>query len=220
MARTKQPQDECAYCGDPATTVDHIPPKRLFTPPLPSNLVTVPACKKCNNGASNDDEIFRDEMAILCGSFRESAPAAERLQVSIRAIRRNKVRLRNFVLKSRRIDRYSPGGIFLGPGYAIPIDRAVHQRVNERIIRGLYRYHAGKRLGDGAISFIYIDKRKPTWREGLEALKPLHLKHVRIGDGKTFQYLYGWAADDQTYSIWLLHFFPGSAEQIIIARTG
>ncbi len=220
MTEAKRPMDECAYCGQPATTVDHIPPKRLFTPPLPSNLVTVPACTKCNNGASNDDEVFRNEMAILCGSFRESATAAERLQVSIRALRRNKKTLRNFVLSAQRVDRYSQGGIYLGPGYAVPIDRAVHQRVNERIVRGLYKHHVGKRLGNTAIRFTHIDKRKPTWQEGLYALRSLGLRHAPIGDCKTFQYAYGCAADDPTHSVWLLHFFPGIAEQIVVAHTG
>lgn len=196
MRAAQQTKAECAYCGEPATTVDHVPPKRLFSPPLPSNLITVPACRKCNNGASNDDEIFRNEIAILCGSFRESDTAAERLQVSIRTIRRNKKTLRKFVQGARLVDRYSQGGIYLGPGYAVAIDRAVQRRVNERIVRGLYYHHLGRRLGEATVRFVYIDKKTPTWREYLYALRSLGLHHGQIGDCKTFQYAYGWAADD------------------------
>ena len=32
----------CAYCHQPATTNDHVPPKKLFTPPLPSDLILSP----------------------------------------------------------------------------------------------------------------------------------------------------------------------------------
>lgn len=50
----------CIYCQRrPATTRDHVPPKLLFPPPRPSSLITVPACKRCNEKASLDDEHFR-----------------------------------------------------------------------------------------------------------------------------------------------------------------
>ncbi len=34
----------CAYCDQPATTVDHVPPRCV----RPSNTFTVPACRRCN----------------------------------------------------------------------------------------------------------------------------------------------------------------------------
>src|SRR5438105_2116110 len=50
----------CVYCGErDATTEDHIPPRCLFGLPLPSTLIKVPSCFRCNNGASKDDEYFR-----------------------------------------------------------------------------------------------------------------------------------------------------------------
>lgn len=66
---------------------------------------------------------------------------------------------------------------------------------------------------------MFIDKRKPRWEYGLAALKPLNLQHVVIGDGETFQYLYGPANDDPAFSMWLLIFFKGTGEQIILAHT-
>lgn len=50
---------KCIYCGDEATTRDHIPPQSFFPKPAPSNLVTVPACFKCNNTFSGDEEYLR-----------------------------------------------------------------------------------------------------------------------------------------------------------------
>jgi hypothetical protein len=106
-------QERCAYCDQPATTRDHVPPKKLFTPPLPGNLITVPACDGCNNGASEDDEVFRNELSIMAGSFGESANAAERLQPTMRGIRRNRATLARMVTASQLIERYTPGGLYL-----------------------------------------------------------------------------------------------------------
>ena len=58
----KKPKNygECVYCGREAQlTSDHIPPKNLFPKPRPSNLITVPSCKRCNRSASKDDEYLR-----------------------------------------------------------------------------------------------------------------------------------------------------------------
>ena len=47
----------CIYCGNPADSREHIPSKTFLRKPFPDNLYTVPACKKCNNGYS-DDELY------------------------------------------------------------------------------------------------------------------------------------------------------------------
>ena len=50
--------ETCAYCGNLATTRDHVPPQNLFPQPWTNDLITVPACKRCNNYPSRDDEYF------------------------------------------------------------------------------------------------------------------------------------------------------------------
>ena len=42
-----------------ARTADHVPPEGLFNPPLPSDLIKVPCCRKCNGGHSSFDEQLR-----------------------------------------------------------------------------------------------------------------------------------------------------------------
>ena len=55
----------CGYCGDqPALTVDHVIPKSLFPRPLSKFMLTVPACKKCNEEKALDDDYLRDMMVI------------------------------------------------------------------------------------------------------------------------------------------------------------
>ena len=96
----------------------------------------------------------------------------------------------------------------------------VQERVITRIVRGLYWHHFQTRLGDDAqVTLVFIDKRKPHWQEALYSLQSLQLRHVPIGDGETFQYLYGRATDDPAFSVWLLIFFKGTGEQIVLAHT-
>jgi hypothetical protein len=213
-------QEQCVYCDNPATTRDHVPSKKLFTPPLPSNLITVPACDLCNNGASDDDEVFRNELSIMAGSFKESAKAAERLGgPTMRGIRRNKAMLARMVTGAKLVERYTQSGLYLGYGYAVPVVPGLQQRVITRIVRGLYWHHFQTRLGDDTkTTLVFIDKRKPRWQEALYRLQRLQLRHVLIGDGDTFQYLYGRANDDPVFSVWLLIFFKGTGEQIILAH--
>lgn len=53
-------EKSCIYCGSGEDmTDDHIPPKALFPEPRPSNMLTVPCCRKCNKSFSKDDEYFR-----------------------------------------------------------------------------------------------------------------------------------------------------------------
>ncbi len=58
--------NECVYCGDPPTTVDHIPPKSFFKSGY-SNLITVPSCEDCNGGRSKTDEYVRTIFAMSEG---------------------------------------------------------------------------------------------------------------------------------------------------------
>lgn len=45
----------CFHCGAAPDTVDHAPPKVLLDQPYPHEMIVVPACYACNNGASLDE---------------------------------------------------------------------------------------------------------------------------------------------------------------------
>jgi hypothetical protein len=90
--------------------------------------------------------VFRNELSIMAGSFGESAKAAERLQPTMRGIRRNKAMLRRMVTAAQVVERYTPSGLYLGHGYAVPVVPGVQQRVINRIVRGLYWHHFQTRL--------------------------------------------------------------------------
>lgn len=63
--RKFQGQPICVYCGRVADSKDHAPPKCLMLPPLPSNLITLPACMECNNGFSFDENVVRAFLSLI-----------------------------------------------------------------------------------------------------------------------------------------------------------
>jgi hypothetical protein len=58
----------CLYCGEKATTLEHVPSKSLLEKPFPNNLFTFPACEKCNKSFSLDEEYFLNVLTVLSQS--------------------------------------------------------------------------------------------------------------------------------------------------------
>lgn len=195
----------CAICGVAvATTRDHVPPKGVFLPPRPNNLVTVPACRKCNQGASKFDESFIAFLALHVGDSGETSKGTPLFKKALRIIRHNS-KLRQSILKSSRpVNQYTPQGIFLGLKYAVLWDSESHTRVLSRTVRGLYYHHFREVLpADTEI--------KITWHHQLseEIFKmSLRMKQVSIG-GDDFIYRYARAEEVPEASCWIFQFYGG-----------
>ena len=59
VSKSKRHPEKCVYCGhNPGITDDHVPRKSFFPQPRPSNLITVPACNKCNSSIGKDEDYF------------------------------------------------------------------------------------------------------------------------------------------------------------------
>lgn len=58
-----EPGATCAYCGELATTEDHVVPRCIRLPGDPA--VTVPACQDCNRRKGLADEYLRDVLSVL-----------------------------------------------------------------------------------------------------------------------------------------------------------
>jgi hypothetical protein len=65
----------CVYCGNPASTGDHVPPRALLVRPFPNNLRKVRSCLDCNHGASLDEQYF----LVLLGQISTSPFIVEKL---------------------------------------------------------------------------------------------------------------------------------------------
>jgi hypothetical protein len=146
----------CVYCGvRDATTIDDIPPRCLFGRPLPATLIKVPSCFPCNNGASKDDEYFRNVL-----SFRHDVehPDAE---VAREAALRSLVRpeapgLRAAFLRSASdMELRTPAGLYLGHAGAYTVDTRRVDRVVQRIVMGLLYGEAGRPLPSSYATTAY-----------------------------------------------------------------
>lgn len=188
----------CAYCGAPPTTRDHIPPECFFALPLPPRLITVPACKECNEDFRLDDEYFR--LAILIGDYEKDFP--KMFRHSINAIRKladpKKAGFRTMLSASFRTTSHASGTA------ALDVDAERVLRVVERIACGLYFHHLFRRLPER-------HERNAGLVAGRVAIEMeavlAHLSTLpfhEIGDG-AFRYRYALLEDDES-SAWELEF--------------
>jgi len=81
----------CVYCGESATTRDHVPAKRLLEEPLPPNLRTVPSCEGCNIAYGRDEEYLIAFLAHIGSTEALNAKVEEGGKVS-KALDRPKAR--------------------------------------------------------------------------------------------------------------------------------
>jgi hypothetical protein len=191
----------CAICGErDGTTRDHVPPKAIFPKPRPNNLVTVPACLECNNGASDNDDLFKVFLSLQAAGNNE---IARRLfqEKTVRTLKRNQSLLTIILEEAKELQIINnQGNIETRTG--VLWDSAAHDAVMERTIRGLYFHHSG--------SPIPIDTNLAVqWLHGVpeEILPSLHLfNEVVLGDDQvTYKYIiYG---DDPRHSLWLFDFY-------------
>ncbi len=99
----------CYYCGQAATTKEHVPPKGIF-PELKdspngkdyrTNLMTVPSCELHNLSKSQDDEYL---LYVLVMSLPSNEVAKNQFLTKIhRAINKNPSLLRRFVIQYEEV---------------------------------------------------------------------------------------------------------------------
>jgi hypothetical protein len=133
----------CVYCGERgALTEDHLPPKALCGKPRPADLVVVPACRPCNEGASKDDEYFKT--VLVFKDRAGSHPDAVAIRASVfRALEMSKKAkfARSLVAAVRDVTISTPAGLHVGRATAFEVDLARLDRVVARVTRGLYWHH-------------------------------------------------------------------------------
>jgi hypothetical protein len=190
----------CGYCGSESpTTRDHIPPKAIFPTPRPDDLITIPSCASCNQGASESDERFRAYLSLHVGI---DTPSTSKLwEETLRGVRHNRRLHRTLLANAERVWLTTRSGVIYGDAHRGRWDSDAHDRTIERMIRGLYFHHYGEMLGNRA-------RVKTHWfcelsSDLLQATAECEQRSV--GDGQ-FVYSFGRASDGPLHSIWLFEF--------------
>lgn len=196
----KKPAAECVYCGTLGEiTYDHVPPKNLFPRPRPSNLITVPSCKRCNNSASKDDEYLRNSI-VMRSDVGEHEAANMVLSTALSALARPQQRMfnREFTegisvvwLRSMVSDLIAPA-----LAYTVKMKRLI--RVFNRIARGLYYHERKERIPTMCSVVSLMDIDDTDWHI-IDSL--MSQPYKSIGDG-VFSYRPRYAEDSRFAAFW------------------
>ncbi|WP_440995544.1 HNH endonuclease [Arhodomonas sp. SL1] len=191
----------CAICAEhEATTRDHVPPKSIFPRPRPGNLITVPACAECNNGASDLDDLFKVYLSMQAAANSEIAARLFR-EKTVRTLKRNQRLLNKLQEESAQIEvTTEEGRIETRTGYLW--DSVAHDAVIERTIRGLYWHHWGAPLTRDATLSVQWLQTIPD-----QVLEKISLfNEVALGDDQVV-YKYIISTDDPRFSLWFFDFY-------------
>jgi hypothetical protein len=190
----------CAYCGAAGVPLgrDHVPPACLYPPSKRAQgnlqLITVPACRSCNGGYSDDEAHFRNVM-LMAGDSNEAVQELwEKTWRSFREVdgerRATEIRRMMVPVKVSGEDRHM---IFPGRDERV-------LRVVRKIVRGLAYHHGlGTAISDHR---VWTDVLKYPIQSGL-----LESITLRRPEHDIFQYWFEECIDDEISSIWYLTFF-------------
>jgi hypothetical protein len=191
----------CAICGKKeATTKDHVPPKAIFPKPRPENLIRVPACTDCNNGASVYDDLFKVYLSMQVAGQSEISSRLFR-EKTARTLKHNRKLLTQLAEKSKELHIENENGNLV-TRTGVLWDSEAHDIVMERIIRGLYFHHKGNVLPSDTILRV-------QWLHGIpeDTESKLHLfTEATIGNDQVI-YKYFIYDKDPRFSLWLFEFY-------------
>ena len=185
--------EACVYCGGvPGDSRDHVPPQNLLRKPFRLNLRTVPACGKCNNGFSRDEEYFR---RMLVTFFGASPEADELFDGPVTRSLVRSPRLEDSLWNSLHHERHR---VF------VDLDVDAVRRVVEKIVRGLSYLRSGSRLDAKASFGLALYERSDRPRAVKTALKDVA---PNFDDGPNFSFHVVDKPDVHHETLWELCFF-------------
>jgi len=215
--RAEKKVGRCVFCGvrGPITR-EHIPAQNLFPPPMPSNLITVPSCRKCNSEWQRDEDYFR--LWLVAREDTKGNPARDALFPTVnRSLARVEARgfLKSFMDSLAKAEQVTPAGIYVRSGTVVTTEGSRLDRIAEKIIRGLFYYETGRRVPpDYRVAIVHqsrVRHLRPAFRTDLLGFVAMVLETKPREFGPAFKYWYlpspnGWAR-----SHWILEFY-GSRE--------
>jgi hypothetical protein len=201
----KHDNQKCVYCGAASeVTRDHVPPKSFFPDPRPSNLVTVPSCRYCNQKGSKDEEVFLASLMFSDAAMKATGMAMWNSRLPRMLDRHRGVRLA-IQQRMSQVELVSPAGIYFGSRLAHKIDYPRLDRVVLKTIKGLYFLEFSLPLAqDASVQCKWLNT------PALAADTKSYLQYARLGRHGwpgVFEYKVAYLPEQSDKSIWFMLFF-------------
>lgn len=156
MAKTQHDiHSICYWCGQPATTREHVPPRGLFPKGYREELIRVGACNTHNTDFSRLDERFKIYIQTVSAS-----------QLAVDDFKSKTVKGLNRPEAAGLVKSLSDSSFYHEINgekrIVMKIDTENTEKFVEKIVRGLYFYHTGKHiLGENRIISCSIQFYNP-----------------------------------------------------------
>ena len=214
----------CAHCGKKSSfiTDDHVVPKCLFPKPRP-HLVTVPACRKCNAGMSQDEEYFKE--VVLRRDDIPQTEITKQLNDSLfRSAMYNRGPMRQIERQLYRIPDQVIDGVFRTGLVVIKPDFPRLDRVAKKIATGIYYLTHGEPMSAShKLEVIWRngtrDNLSDQQNEAIVAMLELLRQHSDmqfIGKQDVFVFRHAVTTENPYSAAWHLGFF-GVASFVLVS---
>lgn len=201
----------CIYCGAwDELTADHVPPRCIFGDPKPQNLVTVPACRTCNQSRNHDDEYLRT--FLVTGAFASAQTAQDLWNRKIIGSPNAAPVRRELIRSLIRVEQKSPAGLYLGKVMAAKFDVQRINRTVGSIARGLLWHHYK------IIPCSRIGVRVGWLRDFDKFSEIIAATNYTEIERSIFHYRHGVAIEDPTQSSWFFEFYSSMRCIVLLTR--
>jgi hypothetical protein len=180
-------QDTCYWCGAPATSDDHIPPKGFYPKELRKNLIKVPSC-----AAHNEEFHLLDERMRYYIQATSEGPVAE--QAFADATLRGLLKPKAAGFLKAVVSGMKPALVDGVPGVSAAVGAGDVERFSERLARGIhFRHFKSLLIGKVYLANTHIVHANVDNVPGIKALEEMspHLTAGDPTDDKVFRYWYG-----------------------------
>lgn len=143
----KKEKSYCIYCSDIADSREHLPPRIFVDNPNLNEWCIVPACNKCNNGYSTDEQFVACAIEYILAEINYGG-----------SIQRNKIK-KTFEKRPHILEKIKSLCIF--ENGSLKIDNSVIEKIKMvvlKIARGHLMYDCNEFLNDEDVQFLMAFK--------------------------------------------------------------
>jgi len=191
-------KESCYWCSNPATGIEHIPPKGLFPKGHRKNLITVRSCNEHNQELSKIDERMRFYMTSMGGDSEIAKSHFE--NKAVRGLRRKESRGLAIDIVTSKFTTAEGNTLFKE-------DATNWDSYFEKIIRGLYFYHFKKNLDDrthffsNRISMLMLSANAHFYYHTIEHKLLKYWINGNAENKEIFDYKYYYSASENQFFI-------------------